>query len=297
MNYRVLPKTSLQISEIGFGCMSLDHQDSTQQELIRSAFDSGINYFDTADLYDRGQNEQLVGRAVRDFRKEIILATKVGNEWLPDGSGWRWNPTKSYILKAVDKSLERLQTDYIDLYQLHGGTIDDSMDEVVGAFEMLQQMGKIRHYGLSSIRPNVIRPYAEHTEMVSDMLQYSLLDRRPEEEVLDQMHLHGVGVMVRGALAKGLLAGKPPLAYMNHSENAVQQLAEALHVMSGEGRSMGQLAIRYVLTHPAVTSAVIGIRTTAQLQAALGTVDVQLTPSEVELLRELIPALKYTDHR
>lgn len=297
MNYRLLPKTPWSVSEIGFGCMSLDVKDSASGSLIQSAFDQGVNYFDTADLYDRGENETLLGNALKPFRKEVLVATKVGNEWLPDGTGWRWNPTKAYILEAVDKSLTRLQTDYIDLYQLHGGTSEDSRDEVIEAFELLKKAGKIRFYGISSIRPNVIKPYAAYSEIVSNMLQYSLLDRRPEESVLDFLYEQTVGVMVRGSLAKGLLAGKPVSSYMSYSIQEVEELLDVLHDLSSNDRSVGQLAIRYVLSHPAVTSAVIGIRTKEQLNEAVGVSAITLSTHERELLASTLKSELYTDHR
>src|SRR5690606_13042544 len=116
---------------------------------------------------------------------EIILATKVGNRFEEGKKGWSWDPSKKYIKSAVKDSLRRLQTDYIDLYQLHGGTIDDPIDETIEAFEELKQEGIIRYYGISSIRPNVIREYVQKSNIVSVMMQHSLLDRRPEESVLE----------------------------------------------------------------------------------------------------------------
>ena len=180
MNQRILARTGWAISELSFGCMSLQGTDAENARLIHKAIDGGINYFDTADLYQGGANETTVGKALIGKRSEVYIATKVGNELRADGSGWDWNPRKSYILKAVDQSLSRLQTDYIDLYQLHGGTIEDPIDEVIEAFEQLKEQGKIRAYGISSIRPNVIREYVDRAQIVSNMMQYSLLDRRPE---------------------------------------------------------------------------------------------------------------------
>lgn len=159
--------------------MSLGTNHTENQALIHAAFDGGVNYFDTADIYQNGFNEETVGRALKPFRKRIYLASKVGNEPNTNEEGWNWNPSKSYILKAIDKSLKRLNTDYLDIYQLHGGTVEDNREEVIEAFEILKEKGKILHYGISSIRPNVIREYAANTAIVSNMLQYSLLDRRP----------------------------------------------------------------------------------------------------------------------
>ena len=171
MNYRTLKRANLEVSEIGFGCMSLGYDHAENAKLLYAAKDAGISYFDTADIYQGGFNEESVGKALKSYRKDIILATKVGNQLRPDGKGWDWNPSKNYILKAIEKSLQRLRTDYIDLYQLHGGMIEDNWEEVIEAFEILKGQGKILHYGISSIRPNVIRRYAEQTSIVSNMMQ------------------------------------------------------------------------------------------------------------------------------
>ena len=157
MEYRQLGNSSLRISAVAFGCMSLPKEEKEAGHLLHEALDRGINFFDTADLYDKGENEVLVGKALSAKRGEVILATKVGNAWREDGSGWDWNPQKDYIIKAVEGSLRRLRTDYIDLYQLHGGTMEDPIDDTIEAFEQLKREGKIRYYGISSVRPNVIR--------------------------------------------------------------------------------------------------------------------------------------------
>ena len=180
MHYGKIGNTDMVASEIGLGGMSLTGgATKTNVEIIQRAFDAGITYFDTADLYEKGLNETLFGQALAGFRQKIILATKVGNKWRPDGEGWDWKPSKKHILKEVEASLTRLKTDYIDLYQLHGGTIDDPFEEIVEAFEELVQQGKIRSYGISSIRPNVFEAYAAQSSIVSNMMPFSLLDRRP----------------------------------------------------------------------------------------------------------------------
>lgn len=298
MKYRQLGKTDLRISEVSFGCMSLGKNQAENTALLRKAFESGINLFDTADLYQYGQNEIIVGQALRDVRRDALIATKVGNQWRQDGSGWDWNPRKSYILQAVEASLTRLQTDYIDLYQLHGGTIDDPIDETLEAFDLLKQQGKIRHYGISSIRPNVIREYVSRSHIVSVMMQYSLLDRRPEETCLGLLEGHQIGVFARGALAKGLLAGKPAESFLQYSPQEVHAAAEAINACANAHRSPGQTALRFVLRHPAITTAVVGIRTMRQLDDCLGIATAPpLTDEEITMLRHALPPNIYDTHR
>ena len=298
MKYKQLGKSDLKVSEISFGCMSLGNDQAENHKLLHQALGQGINFFDTADLYQKGENEETVGKAFKGMRGQVILSTKVGNQWRADGSGWDWNPSKSYILQAVEDSLQRLQTDYIDLYQLHGGTIEDPIDETIEAFEQLKQQGKIRQYGISSIRPNVIREYVSRSGMASVMMQYSLLDRRPEESVLGLLQQHNIGVLARGSLAQGLLAGKPARPYLGYTLEEVEQAADAVREISAGKRSAAEVAVRFVLQHPAICTAVLGIRTSTQLADALETANAApLTSEEVKALQVVLPASKYAQHR
>jgi aryl-alcohol dehydrogenase-like predicted oxidoreductase len=297
MNYQQLGQSMLRISEIGFGCMSLGSNQATNEFLLHRAIAAGINFFDTADLYQKGWNEESVGKALAPYRHKIVLATKVGNQWRADGSGWNWNPRKEYILATVEKSLQRLQTDHIDLYQLHGGTINDPIDETIEAFELLQQQGKIRYYGISSIRPNVIREYVRRSHMVSVMMQYSLLDRRPEENCLALLHENKIGVLARGSVAGGLLVNKPAKDYLGYSTTQVQAAAQAVQAVSGDHRSAAQTAIRWVLQHRAITSAVVGIRTVEQLDEAIAGINTPvLTDNEMKTLQDVVPVNVYAEH-
>ena len=298
MNYHLLGKSSLEISEISFGCMSMKGTYQENELLINRAIDWGINFFDTADLYDKGGNEELLGKLLKGKRQQVRLASKVGNQWRSDGSGWDWNPRKEYILSSIDDTLKRLQTDYIDLYQLHGGTMDDPIDETIEAFEILQEQGKIRYYGISSIRPNVIREYVKRSNIVSVMMQYSLLDRRPEESCLPLLQEHNIGVLTRGSVAQGLLVDKPAKAYLNYSEEEVNRAAQAVKSASDERRGPAQTALQFVLKHPAVTAAVPGLRTLQQLKDAVQTVNVpNLSDEEYEMLRNSIKPNRYEQHR
>jgi len=298
MEYKKLGSSDLNISRIGFGCMSLKSDQPDFERLIDMAIENGINYFDTADLYEKGLNEVMLGKSFKGRRHKVIIGSKAGNEWRKDGSGWDWNPNKKYILKCADESLRRLQTDYLDLFMLHGGTIEDDIDGSIEAFEILIQQGKIRYYGLSSIRPNVIRYHINHGKPVSVMTQYSLLDRRPEEATLDRLKENNIGVLVRGSVASGLLADKPSKPYLAHSEESVASAARAVADVSGKGRTRAQTAIQYILHHPAVTSAVVGMHTESQIAEAVRTISAKkLTENEIEYLRNKIPAHKYLEHR
>ncbi len=298
MEYQILGTSSLKISKIGFGCMSLKPGQSDFNQIINTAIDLGINYFDTADLYDKGLNETLLGKAFKGKRDKVIIASKAGNQWRSDGSGWDWNPRKGYILKCADESLKRLQVDCIDLYQSHGGTIEDDIDETIEAYEILVRQGKIRYYGLSSIRPNVIREFVKKSNIVSVMTQYSLLDRRPEESTLPLLHENKIGVLVRGSIASGLLIDKLPKPYLNYDEAEVAAASRVIKLISTKDRTPAQTAIQYVLKNPAVTSAIIGIRTMEQLIEAVETTNkAPLTGEEMRILNGAIPVNFYTQHR
>lgn len=297
MKYRRLLKASTSISEISFGCMSLEQDQNLANTLIHKACDFGVNYFDTADLYGAGNNESILGNALQGKRAEIMIATKVGNQLNPNGKGWRWNPSKTYILEAVEKSLKRLKTDYIDLYQLHGGTIEDPIVEVIEAFEILKQQGKIKQYGISSIRPNVIAEYAKQSDIVSVMLQYSILDRRSEEKVLPQLTQHGIGAFARGTLAKGITLKDSSTDYLNYDLKYIDILKDKINVFSIEERTHIQTLLRWVLHNDKVTSAVVGIRTEGQLDEIIGTIDSPRLDNETyDLLSNVLERNHYTQH-
>ncbi|MEX2604884.1 MAG: aldo/keto reductase [Gracilimonas sp.] len=293
MKYTQLGKSDLKISEISFGCMSLENDQNTATALLRKAHEFGINFFDTADLYDKGLNEEMVGKALKPVREEVLIATKVGNVWKEDGEGWEWNPTKELILAGVNESLRRLQTDYIDLYQLHGGTIDDPIDEIIEAFERLKKQGKIRAYGISSIRPNVIRQYVTRSDIDSVMMQYSLLDCRPEEFCLNLLAENNVSVITRGTLAKGMLIDKPAREYLGYSENEVSQMQSAANKT---GNPIGA-SVQYVIQQPAVASAVLGIRTENQLDSIMHHFDKPVSEKVMNSLANTLDPKVYENHR
>jgi aryl-alcohol dehydrogenase-like predicted oxidoreductase len=291
-----LGSSDLRVGEIGLGAMSLGPDPQRAREIVARAVDLGVTLIDTADLYDRGLNEELVGRALRGVRERVVIATKVGNRWRPDGSGWDWDPSGAHLRTAVHASLRRLGVDAIDLYQLHGGTIDDPIDEAIDAFETLKREGWIRHYGISSIRPNVIRRWLERSKIVSVMMQFSLLDRRPEE-LFPEIAGAGVSVIARGPVAKGLLATKAPSDYLEHDAAGVAAAQAALDRLAGPG-SRAQRALRFALAPEVVACAVPGARTLEQLEENVAAVGVPpLTEAALERLRTEVPVHRYRKHR
>lgn len=289
-------KSSFDLPSIGLGGMSLPADYTAAKGILVEAFDLGIRFFDTADLYQRGLNEQHLGKALEGKRAQVILATKVGNQWNSSGSSWTWNPTKSYILQAVEESLKRLKTDYIDLYQLHGGTLEDPWEETLEAFQLLKGQGKILAFGISSIRPNVIRKVMAMTPPKTIMMQYSPLDRRPEEEVFPLLEKTDTKVLVRGAFAKGLLINKTETDFLDFSKAQVSQLRDAI---VETGLMPEAVLIRYGLSPESVGSLVIGASSVSQVrQLVKGYEYSQSVPDEIiRRLKADFPANRYTDHR
>ncbi|MBN8208080.1 aldo/keto reductase [Bacillus sp. NTK071] len=303
MRKNQLGKSELYVSEIGLGTMSLGTDRDKGIALIHEALDNGVNFIDTADLYDFGLNEEIVGHALEGRRDSVILATKGGNHWEEGKDGWFWDPSKKHIKEALKDSLRRLKTDYIDLYQLHGGTIEDPMDETIEAFDELKQDGLIREYGISSIRPNVIREFVKRSSIASVMMQYSVLDRRPEDEILDLLNENEISVIARGPLSKGMLTDRyeekiKEDGFLDYSKYDVLNIAKQLAELKGDHRNMTQTALRYALAHPAVATAIPGASKSEQLLANLTTQNApELSLDEVRKIREISNANKYDKHR
>ncbi|NIK12369.1 aldo/keto reductase [Alkalibacillus almallahensis] len=302
-----LGQTDLHVSEIGLGCMNLGTDEQNAQAIIKEATQNGINYLDTADLYGFGENEKLVGKAIKGNRDNLIIATKGGNHFEPGQDNWYWDPSKAYLKEAVKNSLLRLGLNDVDLYQLHGGTIEDPIDEVVEAFEELQQEGLIRHIGLSSIRPNVIKAFVNRTNITSVMMQYSMIDRRPEETMLDYLNDHQVSVVVRGALGKGMLTdqglkqweAKGQNGFLDYSEEELKHLIEQVQLTANKHEVSPQaLAMSYALEHPAVSSLILGASRPEQVRKNLEAYHNR--PTESYIFNNLLPSLKtqiYEQHR
>ncbi|MEC2325057.1 aldo/keto reductase [Lederbergia lenta] len=308
MEKRKLGLSNLQVSKLGLGCMSLGTDEQKATKIIEAALDEGVNYFDTADLYEYGVNEKLVGKTLSSIRDQVVIATKVGNRWGEDKDGWEWDPSKTYIKKAVKDSLHRLNTDYIDLYQLHGGTIDDPIEETIEAFEELRSEGLIKYYGISSIRPNVIRKFVEDSSLVSVMMQYSLLDRRPEE-TLKLLNKNNISVVTRGSVAKGLLSDKMleimdtgkllEEDYLEYNGADIKDLLQSIRSKLLVGsRTINEIALQFNLSNNAVASVVTGASSVEQIQDNARAVNASpLTDDEITFLKMITKATTYNQHQ
>lgn len=291
--------SSLNVSEIALGCMSLPNNAKEAQAIVDEALDNGINYFDTADLYGKGQNEEIVGQSLAGKRQDIILATKVGNQWDPYSDQVTWNPSADYIKSQVHDSLRRLKTDYIDLYQLHGGMITDPAEETIDAFESLKKEGLIREYGISSIRPNVIKRFLKNSTIASIMMQYSLLDRRPEE-FLEEIGAAGISVVTRGTLAKGLLTSEALKraedkdGYMDYSQ---PELKKVLKQLLSIEPNLNALALHTVLNHHTVASIVAGASSSAQIRETITAYNSFISAEQIDAAKKVTIQAKYSEHR
>lgn len=204
-------------------------------------------------------------------------------------------------------SLHRLQTDYIDLYQLHGGTIEDPLDETIEAFEELRDEGLIKWYGISSIRPNVIREFIQNSSIVSVMMQYSLLDRRPEE-VMGLLREHNISVVTRGSVAKGLLSdkvfetienGQLNDNYLDYSNTDIKDLLESIkaRILTGH-RTLNEVALQFNLANESVAAVVTGASSVEQIRDNVRAVNSPiLSDEEMAFLNMITKKQKYTDHR
>jgi aryl-alcohol dehydrogenase-like predicted oxidoreductase len=305
MKVNRLGSSDIYLSELTLGCMSLGKDYKHAKSIIDTALDQGINHLDTADLYDFGLNEEIIGSVIKDKRQDIILTTKAGNHFSKETKDWFWDPSKEYIIKAVKDSLKRLETDYIDFFMLHGGTIEDPIDETIEAMEELKRDGLIRAYGISSIRPNVIQAYIDKASIDGVMLQYSILDRRPEEEILDLLDDNNISAIARGPLAKGILSSdyqhktqeKMANGFMEYSQHELYALLEKIEKLSPD-LSVQEIAFKYILKHPAVSTITFGASSKKQV---LENTKLDLsTPLDESIYQQLQAITKdqfYQEHR
>jgi aryl-alcohol dehydrogenase-like predicted oxidoreductase len=315
MEHRSLGRTGVQVSPLCLGAMMFgawgnpDHDESIR--VIHHALDAGINFVDTADVYARGESEEIVGKALKGRRDSIVLATKVHGAMHDTDPNMSGN-TRRWIMQEVEASLRRLQTDWIDLYQIHRWDPWTDHEETLGALTDLQRAGKIRYLGSSTYPPSAIveaQWVAERrglARFVCEQPPYSILARGVETEVLPTCQRYEMGVIPWSPLAGGWLSGayrkgseprshradRIPARYdlslpeNQHKLEVVEQLAL---LAEQAGLELIHLALAFVIRHPAVTAAIIGPRTLEHLQGQLGALDVQLSDDLLDAIDAIVP--------
>ena len=294
-------KSGIEISELGLGCMSLGTDYKKAQPIIESAIDNGITYFDTADIYDQGVNEEIVGKALKKYqnRDDIVIGTKVGNRLTDDGH-MTWDPSKKHIKESVKGSLKRLGLNHLDLYQLHGGTIDDPLDETISAFDELKQEGYIRAYGISSIRPNVIDYYLKNSQIETLMSQFNLIDNRPES-LINDVHDKQVKILARGPVFKGLLTSKSVDVIDEKFKNGVldytqDELGSTIASIKELDSNLTALSFKYLTSHDAMGSIIVGASSVEQLEENVRNYYKEISLDQIKSARNRVKDIEYTQH-
>jgi aryl-alcohol dehydrogenase-like predicted oxidoreductase len=310
MNYRLLGKTGIKVSPFCLGTMMFGKGGNPSHDecigMIHKSIEQGINFFDTADRYNNGESEEILGKAIKGRRDNAIICTKV---WGPMGTDPnQQGGSRRWIVKAVEDSLKRLQTDYIDLYLLHRPTPETDIEETLSAFSDLLRAGKVRSIGTSTFNASDIVEAQKVAEQRSlsrfriEQQPYSILNRQIEREVLPVCQRYGMAVSAWSPLAKGLLTGKhrkgasadslrakyfPTLTKNEQAMKAVEDLA---HLAERNEMSLTHMSLAFVLSHPAITSALIGPRTPEQLDDLLAGMKVTLSDEILDEIDKIVPA-------
>ncbi|MFL5822667.1 MAG: aldo/keto reductase [Solirubrobacteraceae bacterium] len=316
MQYRPLGRTGVKVSPLCLGAMmfgawgNTDHQDC--ERIIHRALDAGVNFIDTADVYSRGESEEIVGQALTQGRRDnVILATKVHGSMGDDPN--QFGNSRRWITMEVENSLRRLRTDWIDLYQIHRPEHDTDIEETLGALSDLVHAGKVRYVGSSTFPASQIVE-AQWTarergleRFVSEQPPYSMLIRAVEADVLPTCQRHGLAVIPWSPLAGGWLSGKWRLGADDLTSRRSAMLpqrydlslpgnqrkleaADALGKLADEaGMTLIEMALAFVIRHPAVTAAIIGPRTMEHLESQLQAADVGLSDELLDRIDEVVP--------
>jgi aryl-alcohol dehydrogenase-like predicted oxidoreductase len=315
MEHRSLGRTGVSVSPLCLGAMmfgawgNADHDESIR--IIHRALDAGVNFIDTADVYSRGESEEIVGKALKGRRDDVVLATKIHGP-MGDDPNQRGN-SRRWIAREVEASLRRLGTDWIDLYQIHRPEQDTDIDETLGALTDLVRQGKVRYIGSSTfpasqiVEAQWVARDRGRERFVCEQPPYSMLVRGVEEDVLPTTLRHGMGVIPWSPLAGGWLSGRwrkgaePPSSTRaqrlparydlgNPANQRKLDAADALGTLADEaGLPLIHLALAFVIRHPAVTAAIIGPRTMEQLESQLGAAEVALDDAILDRIDEIVP--------
>jgi aryl-alcohol dehydrogenase-like predicted oxidoreductase len=303
---RPLGVTGPQVFPLALGCMGMSgaygpSDDAESLATLHAALDHGVSLLDTGDFYGAGHNELLVGRALQGRRERVLVSVKFGALRAPDGGWLGIDASPRAVKNALAYTLTRLGTDHVDIYRPARLDPQVPIEDTIGAIAELVKAGYVRHIGLSEVGADTARRAAAVHPIVDVQLEYSLVSRGPEAKVLPALHELGIGVTAYGVLSRGLLSGSlpttkadarahfPRFSEANRAQN--QRLVAALRSLAVErGVTSSQLAIAWVLSRGPWVVPVVGARTRAQLQEALGALAVQLSAEELSRLEQAVPA-------
>ncbi len=313
MNYRNLGNSGLEVSEVGLGCNNFGRRwDFTRsRSIIHAALDSGINFLDTADVYGEGGSESIIGKALRGSRSRVVIGTKFSGAM---GSGPNTGgASRKYVIDALDASLQRLQTDYVDLYQIHGPDPRTPIEETLRALDDVISAGKVRYVGCSNFPAWEIveATWVSRTErlarFVSCQPPYNILERGIEAEVLPVCKRYGLGILPYYPLASGFLTGKynpsekpsegtrlhffPNIAERHLTDQKFEALGRLVEFAGQRDHSILELAIAWLLANPQVSSVIAGASSPEQVEQNVRAAEWRLTPGEVAELDRLVPRL------
>ncbi|RPJ70788.1 MAG: aldo/keto reductase [Acidobacteria bacterium] len=305
MDYRLFGRTGVRVSPLCLGSMNFGGPtpDEESVRIVHTALDRGVNFVDTANMYNGGRSEEVVGRALAGRRHQVVLATKFHYK-MGDGPNDQGN-SRLHVLKACEDSLRRLATDYIDLYQVHRPAPDVPVEETLSALTDLVRAGKVRYVGCSTHPAWMVMEALAVSERhgfaryVSEQPPYNLLDRRIENELIPLAERHRLAILPWAPLAQGVLAGRYPSDAPPPPDSRAARLPDSIYsrrvtpagiaagrrfeeVARAHGRTAGQLALLWCKDQPGITAPIVGPRTLAQIEDLLPVLDMTLTAEERE---------------
>jgi aryl-alcohol dehydrogenase-like predicted oxidoreductase len=306
MEYRELGRTGIRVSSVGMGCWAIGGDawgpvdDRTSEAAIHRALEMGITLFDTADVYGRGRSEEIVGRALGRRRDDAVIATKVGL-WHSGGERPNAYTDPAMVIESCEASLRRLQTDRIDVYQCHLWW-DENTEVFLEAFDKLRADGKIHSYGVSTNEIDHLRHFDRNGTCGVLQFDYSIVNRSAETELLPYAAEHRIGTLARGSLRMGILTGKFTAettfpegdirrAWVDEAWYADQlELTERLRPLEREDRPLSQVALSFVLSHPAVSTTIPGAKDPGQVEQNAAAAGATLSDEERRLIDAVAPA-------